>query len=84
MARGSCGCESKMERRNVRLSAAAAGRQHGNRLKQRKRLLRTFAACSFAAMMAENTQCPAQDGALEGVDGSSARQAAERRQQAAP
>jgi hypothetical protein len=35
-------------------------------------------------MMAENTQCPAQGGALEGVDGSSARQAAERRQQAAP
>ena len=59
MARASCGCGSRMERRDVRVSAAAAGRQHGSRLKQRKRLLRTLAACSFAAMMAESTQCPA-------------------------
>ena len=84
MARGSCGRESRMERRNMRVGAAAARRQNGSRLKQRKRLLQTRAACLFAAMMAENTQCPAQGGAMEGVDGSSARQTAERRQQAAP
>ena len=59
MARASCGCGSRMECRDMRVSAAAAGRQHGSRLKQRKRLLRTLAACSFAVMMAESTQCPA-------------------------
>jgi hypothetical protein len=75
MARASCGCGSRMERRDVRVSAAAAWKPPET----------TQSALADAYRMLfcgndgrEHAMSRTQGGALESVDGSSARQAAER------